>query len=56
VRLHHEAINFDVLLINIGNALRKKDLERQLEDYRANLEIKVGSRPILSISALSTRR
>ena len=35
-------INFDVLLINIGNALRKKDLERQLEDYRANLEKKVG--------------
>jgi len=26
--------NFDVLLITIENALRKKDLERQLEDYR----------------------
>ncbi|MFZ2223383.1 MAG: HD domain-containing phosphohydrolase [Candidatus Deferrimicrobium sp.] len=34
-------INFDVLLINIGNALQKKDLERQVEDYRANLEKKV---------------
>jgi len=34
-------INFDVLLINIGNALRKKELERQLEDYQANLEKKV---------------
>lgn len=35
-------INFDVLLINIGKALHKKDLERQVEDYRANLEKKVG--------------
>ena len=35
-------INFDVLLITIENALRKKDLERQLDDYRANLEKKVG--------------
>lgn len=34
--------NFDVLLITIENALRKKDLERQVEDYRANLEKKVG--------------
>ena len=33
--------NFDVLLITIENALRKKDLERQLEDYRTNLERKV---------------
>ena len=33
--------NFDVLLITIENALRKKDLERQLDDYRANLEDKV---------------
>jgi len=34
--------NFDVLLITIENALRKKDLERQVADYRANLEKKVG--------------
>jgi response regulator RpfG family c-di-GMP phosphodiesterase len=34
-------INFDVLLITIENALRKKDLERQLDDYRTNLEAKV---------------
>ncbi|MFA6147951.1 MAG: HD domain-containing phosphohydrolase [bacterium] len=33
--------NFDVLLITIVNALRKKDLERQLDDYRTNLEQKV---------------
>ena len=33
--------NFDVLLITIENALRKKDLERQLDDYRTNLEVKV---------------
>ncbi|HEX2709577.1 MAG TPA: HD domain-containing phosphohydrolase [Candidatus Deferrimicrobium sp.] len=33
--------NFDVLLITIENARRKKDLERQLDDYRANLEEKV---------------
>ena len=33
--------NFDVLLITIENALRKKDLERQLDDYRMNLEVKV---------------
>jgi response regulator RpfG family c-di-GMP phosphodiesterase len=33
--------NFDVLLITIENALRKKDLERQLHDYRMNLEKKV---------------
>ena len=33
--------NFDVLLITIENALRKKDLERQLDDYRTNLEEKV---------------
>ena len=34
-------INFDVLLFTIEKALRKKDLERQLDDYRANLEKKV---------------
>ncbi len=33
--------NFDVLLITIENALRKKELERELSDYRANLEKKV---------------
>jgi len=33
--------NGDVLLITIENALRKKDLERQLADYRSNLERKV---------------
>jgi len=33
--------NFNVLLVTIENALRKKDLERQLEDYRTNLEQKV---------------
>ena len=33
--------NFDVLLITIENALRKKELERQLDDYRMNLEAKV---------------
>jgi response regulator RpfG family c-di-GMP phosphodiesterase len=33
--------NFDVLLITIENALRKKDLERELDDYRSNLEEKV---------------
>ena len=33
--------NFDVLLITVENALRKKDLERQLDDYRTNLEAKV---------------
>jgi len=33
--------NFDVLLITIENALRDKDRERQLEDYRVNLEEKV---------------
>ena len=33
--------NFDVLLITIENALRKKNLERQLDDYRTNLEKKV---------------
>lgn len=31
----------DVLLITLENALRKKELERQVEDYRANLEKKV---------------
>ena len=34
--------NFDVLLITIESALRKKVLERQLDDYRTNLEQKVG--------------
>ncbi len=33
--------NFDVLLITIENAIRKKALERELKDYRENLEIKV---------------
>ncbi|HWS14554.1 MAG TPA: HD domain-containing phosphohydrolase [Candidatus Methylomirabilis sp.] len=33
--------NFDVLLITIENSLRKKDLEREVEDYRKNLEKKV---------------
>jgi putative two-component system response regulator len=33
--------NFDVLLITIENAIRKKALERQLQDYRLNLEKKV---------------
>jgi putative two-component system response regulator len=33
--------NGDVLLITIENALRKKDLERQLLDYQSNLERKV---------------
>ncbi|MBP2669081.1 MAG: two-component response regulator [Deltaproteobacteria bacterium] len=33
--------NFEVLLITIQNALRKKEIERQLLDYRINLERKV---------------
>ncbi len=33
--------NFEVLLLTIQNALRKKDIERQLLDYRINLEKKV---------------
>jgi putative two-component system response regulator len=33
--------NFDVLLITIENALRKKAIERQLHDYQINLERKV---------------
>jgi response regulator RpfG family c-di-GMP phosphodiesterase len=33
--------NFDVLLVTIENALRKKDIERQLQDYQVNLEKKV---------------
>jgi response regulator RpfG family c-di-GMP phosphodiesterase len=33
--------NFEVLLITIQSALRKKDIERQLLDYRINLEKKV---------------
>jgi response regulator RpfG family c-di-GMP phosphodiesterase len=33
--------NFDVLLITIENAIRKKGLERELQDYRVNLEKKV---------------
>ncbi|HEX9191519.1 MAG TPA: HD domain-containing phosphohydrolase, partial [Candidatus Deferrimicrobiaceae bacterium] len=33
--------NFEVLLLTIQNALRKKDIERQLLDYRINLERKV---------------
>jgi response regulator RpfG family c-di-GMP phosphodiesterase len=35
-------INFDVLLITIEKALREKDQKRQLDDYRMNLEKKVG--------------
>ena len=33
--------NFEMLLLTIQNALRKKDIERQLLDYRINLERKV---------------
>ena len=33
--------NFDILLITIENAIRKKALERELKDYQENLEIKV---------------
>jgi HD-GYP domain-containing protein (c-di-GMP phosphodiesterase class II) len=33
--------NFDVLIITIENALRKKAIERQLQDYQMNLETKV---------------
>jgi response regulator RpfG family c-di-GMP phosphodiesterase len=33
--------NFDVLLITIENAIRKKALERELQDYQVNLEKKV---------------
>jgi response regulator RpfG family c-di-GMP phosphodiesterase len=33
--------NFDVLLITIENAIRKKSLERELQDYQTNLEKKV---------------
>lgn len=33
--------NFDVLLITIENAIRKKSLERELQDYQVNLERKV---------------
>jgi len=33
--------NFDVLLITIENAIRKKAIERQLQDYQVNLEKKV---------------
>ncbi|HEY5995586.1 MAG TPA: HD domain-containing phosphohydrolase, partial [Candidatus Deferrimicrobiaceae bacterium] len=33
--------NFDVLLITIENAIRKKSLERELADYQINLERKV---------------
>jgi response regulator RpfG family c-di-GMP phosphodiesterase len=33
--------NFDVLLITIENAIRKKALERELQDYQLNLEKKV---------------
>ncbi len=33
--------NFDVLLITIENAVRKKTVERQLQDYQVNLEAKV---------------
>jgi response regulator RpfG family c-di-GMP phosphodiesterase len=33
--------NFEVLLITLENAIRKKALERQLQDYQMNLENKV---------------
>ena len=33
--------NFEVLLITIENAIRKKAVERQLQDYQVNLEKKV---------------
>lgn len=33
--------NFDILLITIENAIRKKALERELQDYQENLEIKI---------------
>ncbi len=33
--------NFDVLLITIENAIRKKMLEKELQDYQENLEVKV---------------
>jgi response regulator RpfG family c-di-GMP phosphodiesterase len=33
--------NFEMLLLTIQNALRKKEIERQLLDYRINLEKKV---------------
>jgi len=33
--------NFDVLLITLENSIRKKALERQLQDYQLNLEKKV---------------
>ncbi|MBI5576998.1 MAG: response regulator [Deltaproteobacteria bacterium] len=33
--------NFDVLLITIENSIRKKALERELQDYQVNLEKKV---------------
>ena len=52
--------NFEVLLITIQNALRKKDIERQLLDNRINLENKVkeqtdliNSMYVRSIDALS---
>ncbi len=33
--------NFEVLLVTIKNAIRKKAIERELQDYRLNLENKV---------------
>ena len=33
--------NFDVLFVTIRNAIRKKAVERELEDYRLNLENKI---------------
>ena len=36
-----QPFNFDVLLLTIEKALRDKENERQVEDYRANLEKKV---------------
>ena len=34
-------VNFDVLFLTVRNALRKQEMERQIRDYRMNLEIKV---------------
>ena len=34
-------LNFDVLFLTVRNALRKQEMERQIRDYRMNLEIKV---------------
>ncbi len=46
--------NFDVLLITIENAIRKKSIERQLQDYQMNLEKKVKEQTDL-ISSMYVR-